>query len=382
MNDIERGVVIVGSGAAGHSCARTLRSLGFTGLVRVVNGEGGAPINRTLVDKGVLPGLLTGGQIALPALADVEVVDARAVRLRAHDGAVVLDDGSELRGDALVLASGSIPRELDATVEVDPAIRPHLLHGVRDAQRLRDALPDPQRAKLIIIGAGFIGAELASHYAGVGARVTLIGRSALPLRGAVGGDIAARLAELHRSRVDARLGLDVRAVRRGGSGVVVELADGSEVTGDAVAIAAGSRPDLDWAGFGDAAAVDDRLRAARWPGVYASGGAAAPMLAGTHVRIDHWDAAVAQGAHVAKTVLHDLGLGEDPGAYVARTGFTLMVHGAVVAARGTRRADAVETTTALDGGGMLTEFAAPDGTLTGVAGWNAGPQLQQVAARL
>lgn len=386
MAAMELDVVIVGSGASGHSCARALRSGGFGGRIRVVNGEGGRPVNRTLVDTGVLPGLLTADQIALPPLADVEMLDGEAVRLDALARAIVLDDGRELRGDVLVLACGTVPRSLDAGIEIDPDVRLHSLHSARDAERLRAAIPELDGASIVVLGAGFIGAEVASHYAGAGARVALVGRSRLPLRAAVGADIAARLAALHGERVDARLGIGVRAVRgtggAGGDAVVVELDDGSVLEGDALVVAVGSRPAVEWAGFDGAIAVDDRFRVPGRPGLYAVGGAAAPALWHGRVHIDHWDAAAAQGAQVARALLHDLGLGDDPGPWIAKTGFTLMAHGAVVSARGVRGAHATESSRDLDGGGLLTEFTTASGVLTGLAGWNAGPDLLRAASRL
>ncbi len=389
MAKLEQEVVIVGSGAAGHSCARTLRSEGFEGRILLVNGEGGPAVNRTLVDTGVLPGLLTGEQIALPPLPGVEIVDARAVRLGAAAPSVTLDDGRELSGDALVLACGSVPRALGDEIEVDPAVPLHTVHSVRDAERLRSALPEPEGARLVVLGSGFIGAEVASHYAGLGARVVLVGRSGLPLRAALGSEVSARLAALHEERVDARFGAEVRSIRAAGSGdgrAVVELAgtghEGSTIEADAVVVAVGSRPATEWTGFEGPIPVDDRLRVPGRPGLYAAGSAAAPELAWGSLRLDHWDAAVAQGAHAAKALLHDLGSGADPGAYAPITGFTLMAYGAVVAARGVRVEDAQEESAELEGGGLLTELSTPADDLTGLVGWNAGPHLARAATRL
>lgn len=385
MASFEQAVLIVGAGAAGHGCARTLRAEGFTGPIRLINGEGAAPINRTLVDKGVLPGLLTAEQIALPPLPDVEVIDARAARLDRAERAIVLDDDRVLRGVAVVLAPGSAPRALDAAIAVDPAVRLHAMHRAPDADALRRAVPEPSGARLVVLGAGFIGAEVASHFASAGARVTLIGRSPLPLRAALGAEIAGRLAALQSERVDARLGAEVRAIRAApgagaGDAAVVELSDGTEIAADAVLVAVGSRADAAWAGFDGAIPVDDRLRAEAGAGIYAAGSVAHPPTGAA--RAHHWDAAVAQGAHAARTVLHDLGLGDDPGPWASTTGFTLMVHGAVIVGRGVRGADARETVAELDGGGLLTEFADEGGALTGVAGWNAGPHVARAAARL
>ncbi|RWR25017.1 hypothetical protein D8Y24_03785 [Agrococcus lahaulensis] len=388
MSSFEQAVLIVGAGAAGHGCARALRTEGFSGPIRLINGEGAAPINRTLVDKGVLPGLLTAEQIALPPLPDVEVIDARAARLDGTERAIVLDDGRVLRGIAVVLAPGSAPRALDAAIAVDGAVRLHAMHAARDAQALREALPEPAGARLVILGAGFIGAEVASHFAEAGARVTLVGRSPLPLRAALGTEIATRLAALRAERVDARLGAEVVAIRAASAAAtpaapsdaaIVELADGSELTADAVLVVVGSRPDAAWAGFDGAIAVDDRMRVEGADGVYAAGSAAA-VTGG--LRADHWDAAGAQGAHAARAVLHDLGLAEDPGPWRVTTGFTLMAHGAVVAGRGSAALGAAERPVELEGGGLITELTDAHGVLTGVVGWNAGPHVARAASRL
>lgn len=387
MTTMDRAVLIVGSGAAGHSCARTLRAEGFRGDIRLVDGEGGAAINRTLVTKALLPGLLTEAQIAMPPLVDVEAIAGRAQHLDAARRSVTLDDGRVLHGDAIVLASGSAPAPLDAGVVLHGTVRAHAVHGARDVARLQEAVPDAGRARVVVLGAGFIGAEVASHYASAGARVTLIGRSPLPLRAAMGDDIAARLAALHAERLDARWGVGIRAVRSLGTpsrpdAVDVELDDGSVLSADALVVAVGSAPASGWAGFEGGIEVDSRLRLPTLPGVYAAGSVAAPLVDGAALRVDHWDAAVSQGAHVAKTVLHDLGLGDDPGHWGATTGYSLAVHGAMVAARGVRGPGSRDETAATGAGGSLTQFTSPSGRLTGVVGWNAGADVAREAARL
>ena len=387
MTTTDRAVLIVGSGAAGHSCARTLRAQGFPGDIRLVDAEGRATINRTLVTKALLPGLLTEAQITMPPLVDVEAITGRARRLDAVGRSVTLDDGRELHGDAIVLACGSEPAPLDSGVAVDPAVRAHFVHSALDAARLREAVPIVDRARIVVLGAGFIGGEVASHYASAGARVTLIGRSSLPLRAAMGDDIAARLAALHAERVDARWGIGVRAVRSLGTSprsdaVELELDDGAVLRADALVVAVGSTPAAEWAGFDGAIEVDGRFRIPTSPGLYAAGSVAAPALHGRALRVDHWDAAASQGAHAAKTVLHDFGLGEDPGQWEATTGYSLAVHGATVAACGVRSPDSRDETAEIEGGGSLTRFTSRSHRLTGVAGWNAGAHVAREGASL
>lgn len=387
MTTRDRTVLIIGSGAAGHSCARTLRAEGFRGDIRLVEAEGRAAINRTLVTKALLPGLLTEAQIAMPPLVDVEVIAARARRFDADSRSVTLDDERVIRGDAIVLACGSAPAPLGTVVAVDAAVRVHAIHGARDAARLREAVPDPDGARVAVLGAGFIGAEVASHYASAGAHVTLIGRSPLPLRAAVGDDIAARLAALHAERVDARWGVGVRVVQSLGTpsrpdAVEIELDDGSVLCADALVVAVGSSPVSGWAGFDGAIEVDSRFRLHAPRGVYAAGSVAASDLHGVALRVDHWDAAASQGAHVAKSVLHDFGLGDDPGSWSATTGYSLAVYGATVTARGVRGPGSRDEAVGIEGGGMLTHFMTPSGRLAGVAGWNAGAHVARQATRL
>lgn len=406
MTENGDGVVIVGAGAAGSACAKALLAGGFEGGILLVDGEpGGFGINRTLVDTGLLPGLLGHEQIALPRPGGIEVVSGRAVGWGEGMRSVVLEDGRKAGAGAVVLACGSVPRGLGEGVRVDAEAPVHVLHEAADAERLRAALPDPAGAGVIVIGAGFIGAEVASHYAAAGARVTLVGRSRLPLVASFGDGIANALADLHRERVDARFGVEVRAVRAtgesGGSGVAVELSDGSVLHGDVAIVAVGTRPEATWAGFGGAIPTDGRLRVrgrgciggadSGVPGVdapgpdaphlYAAGGVAEIATEAGPIRIDHWEDSAAQGAHAAMTLLHDLGLGEDPGPYTPVAGFTLMVHGAVAAARGVRLAGGGEECREVDGG-LLAEFSREDGSLAGVAGWNAGAHVSSAAARL
>lgn len=374
-------VLIVGGGAAGNSCATTLRRSGFEGGIRIVDAEVGAPVNRTLVNKGVLTGLLTPEQIALPLAADVERRRGRAVQIDRTSASVRLEDGSEERGDVLVIASGSRSRTLCAA----EARGIHRLHTAADALALAAALPAPAGARVAVIGAGFIGTELAAHYAGLGADVTLIGRSEAPLNAALGARLGARLGQLHRHNVNARFGVEAYTATAVGpaSEVVLELADGSRIEADACVVAQGTEPATDWAGAPSGIDVDDRLRVRGRSAVYAAGSGALLDIDGLRIRIDHWDDAAAQGAHLARAVLHDWRGGTDPGPYVPRTGFTLNAYGSVFAARGIRLPGGTEREDEGDGSGAtLTEFRDAGGALSGVAGLDAGAAVMRAAAAL
>lgn len=390
MSTPQPSILIIGGGAAGHACARTLRAEGHSGTITIIDGEKGPAINRTLVDTAVLSGLLTSEQIALPGLDNVEVLKGRAILLDGRGRAVTLEDGSERRADAIVLACGSLPFLPDALIPASEGVAVHQLHTASDAMRLREAFPEPAGARVAILGAGFIGSEVASHYAGAGAEVTLLGRSAVPLRAAVGAHIARELAAVHHKRVTARFGVPVMRVAPGASGepMFVTMTDGLTIEADVVVAALGTRPATSWLGDSDGISVDDHLRALAFPsGIYAAGSAALISLgSGRQLRVDHWDSAVEQGAHVARVLLHDLFGAADPGAYVPRSGFILRVHGEVIAARGVLEPGGDEHARRLQRGsrgtGVLTEFRDRHGVITGVAGFNAGAALMDAAAEI
>lgn len=397
--------LIVGAGSAGHACAAELRRLAPDARITVIDDEPGGPINRMLVTKGVLTGLLGPELIAQPPIAGVERVAGRAVALLRSDekrggrmagSGVRLADGTELFADAVVVATGSRSRPLGAEVEVDPAVRLYALQTAADAVALRDAVTavagdlTAARAavgaapRLIVIGAGFIGTEVADHFIGAGIAVTVIGRGDLPLQGAFGEKIAARLGSLHRER-GAILDKTVRAVRAQGSGVLVELNDGSNVVGDAVAVAVGVTPESGWAGLDGGLPVDGRSRVVgSGQGLYAAGGVAVHSLGGGKVVIDHWDAAAEQGTHAARAILFDLEIAADPGDYLPKSGFTLRAFGNNFAGYGFKPAQGNERAAVRgeSGDATLTEFVDDHGVLTGVAGLDAATELRARLERL
>ena len=384
-------IVVVGAGAAGHSAATTLRREGYTGPLTVVHGEADLPYNRTLVNKAVLSGLLTPEQIALPPLGalDVELVTARATELDADTRALVLDDGHQLRYTALIAATGSAPRpaRLAGDLGGNGSERVLQLHTAADAVRIRDLLgKNPARLRVTLLGAGFIGAETASYLADQGADVTMVSRPALPLAAALGDAIAHRVTELHRSHVKTHFGRTVTRVRDGRDAVKVSLDDGTVVESDVAVVAYGTIPAARWLyGEFDGITVDDRLRAPYLRGVYAAGSVAVHTFSTGHRgRIDHWDAATAQGALAGRTLLHDMLGAPDPGPYAPTTGFTLSVYRQPLAAFGAPHpsADQRQHPTSSEAG-VLTTFHAPvTGALTAAAGLAAGPELMALRSQL
>ncbi|WP_405218303.1 NAD(P)/FAD-dependent oxidoreductase [Agrococcus sp. Ld7] len=383
MSMLESDVLIVGAGAAGHAAAAALRAAGFTGSVRIVHDEPHPPYSRTLVDKAILPGLLTVEQAALKDLTPlgVELVHGRALTIDADRHVVRLQDGRALPYSTLLLAMGSTPRALPGGA--GPGV--FSLHRAEDALRIRDHLgDDPTGRTVTVLGAGLVGSEVASYFAAAGAELQLVARSDVPLARVLGRPIATRLRDLHAAHVDAHFGRAVTALLPSASHTGVRLDDGSELRSDLVIVAQGTVPDTSWAsGDAEGVRVDDRLRAGTIPGAYAAGAAAAHTTPeGSWHRIDHWDDAMAQGAHAARTILHDLGEGEDPGPYRAASGFSLNVYGTSIMGVGTVSPNAVVGTARSREGSIVTTFRDGDGCVTGAVGLSAAREILAIKAEL
>ena len=376
---------MAGAGAAGHSAAMTLRQEGYAGPLTVLHPEPHAPYNRTLVNKAVLQGLLTADQIALPSLAslDVHVIRAGAVAIDPSASVLLLDNGERLPYSTLIAATGSTPR----SHHLGDTARLLHIHTVDDAARIRDRFgDDPSARSVTLLGAGFIGAETASYLADAGATVHLVSRPAVPLAGVLGERIARRVTELHAAHVTTHFGRLVREVSSDSDSVTVTLDDGQVLVSDLVIAAHGTVSASAWATDTEQGiAVDDRLRAVGLRRVYAAGSVAVHTdRMGQSYRVDHWDAANGQGAHAARTLLHDHASGEDPGPYAPSTGFTLHLYRHAIAAYGVALPGAVErqhrTGTA---DAILTTFHEPSQQgLTAAAGFGASRELLALRAQL
>lgn len=378
-------VLIVGAGAAGHSAATTLRQAGLTGTVRVVHEEPVPPYNRTLVDKGILPGLLTAEQAALPALGplEVEMVNGRAVAFDAAEQALRLADGRDLRFHRLLVAVGSTPRSL-AKGDLDGLFS---LHRAQDALQIRAHVEgDFADRSVTVLGAGLVGTEAASFFVSAGATVHVVARSELPLKSSLGTPIATQLRDLHRQRTNFRGGRAVASLRRkAAGGIEICLDDGQRWESDLVISAQGTTPATSWIpSRGSGIPVDASLRAEGLPNVYAAGGAVlhSDGADGRTIRIDHWDDAAAQGAHAAWALLHDLGAGDDPGAYRAVTGYAVSMYGSSLTGAGVAGADASAHTKSGADGALVTTFTGRDGTVTGAVGWQASHEIHAIREEL
>jgi 3-phenylpropionate/trans-cinnamate dioxygenase ferredoxin reductase subunit len=304
-------ILIIGGGLAAQRAVETLRARGHGGAIRVVCGEPVAPYDRPPLSKE----LLAGGE-GDPAFRPASWYDEQGVELLLGRSAARLDvagrrvslaDGAELAYDELIVATGSRARRLPTLVG-----RPnvHVLRTFADAVRLRAALVPG--ARLAIVGAGFVGQEVAATARRLGADVTLIEATATPLAHVLPGSLGAWFAELHRDEgVRVELGVAVAEALPAVAGAAVRelvLADGRSIAADAVLVAVGVAPETRWlAGSpleGDGVPVDAGGRTVV-PHVYAAGDVARPLdgATGARLRCEHWEPAARLGAAAARSIL-------------------------------------------------------------------------------
>jgi 3-phenylpropionate/trans-cinnamate dioxygenase ferredoxin reductase component len=310
-------IVIVGAGLAGATAAVSLREQGFSGEVVLFGHEPHHPYELPDLSKALLLGEADEptwvADQGYYAEHDIDLRRATTVReVRPSDRIVVDDGGTELRYDRLLLATGSQPRTLP-TPGTDLA-GVHLLRTLDQATALRAELRPGRR--IVIVGAGWIGCEVAAAARSHDVAATVVDPITLPLRGVLGDTIAQVFHDLHAEHgVSWRLGAGVAGLR-GADGQVsaVQLTDGSELPADLVLLAVGAAPRLELAEQagveltdevpGGGIAVDAALRTSA-PDVAAAGDVAAhdhPRY-GHRVRVEHWANAKDQGGHAAGTLL-------------------------------------------------------------------------------
>lgn len=301
-------VLVVGAGLGGLRTAEQLRAAGHQGRISLVGAEPHAPYDRPPLSKQVLTGDWEPEKVVL---RDVDALGELGVRAHLGTSAVALhhgergsielelSDGSSLHGDAVVVATGVVARTLPG----QPGSA-FTLRTLDDSLALRAALG--AASSLLVVGGGFIGAEVASAAVGRGIAVTVLEAAAVPAEralGAVLGGVAARL--MTEAGVDLRTGTSLTGFVDGG----VVLADGTEITADVVVVGVGGAPELGWLATDRTLDVADGLacgptgRVHGLPGVWAVG----DVAAWDGHRTEHWTSAGDQAAAVA----HDI-LGVDP----------------------------------------------------------------------
>lgn len=301
-------VVIVGASLAGWSLARTLRSSGWEGSLVVVGDEPHRPYDRPPLSKAYLNGGLDEAGISL--IADGEGDDVEFVLGSAAVGlterTVTLANGAALTGDAVVIATGTAPRTLPSAAGLGGV---HTLRTKDDADALRAAIQPG--ARLVVIGAGFIGAEVASTASRMGADVTVVDAVDEPMRQVFGSSMAKVVTGLHGNHgVPLLTGVTVAGFSATDGQVTgVELGDGRVLPADAVVVGIGVRPVTSWLdGSGvklDNGVVVDAAGRTTLPGVWACGDVASypSERGGGQIRVEHWTHAREHGAAVARGLL-------------------------------------------------------------------------------
>ncbi|MFD4252384.1 NAD(P)/FAD-dependent oxidoreductase [Amycolatopsis thermoflava] len=303
-----RVIAIAGASLAGLSTARALREAGFDGRVVVVGDEPHRPYDRPPLSKEFLAGTMSAAELALESDDEDLDVDwclgARAVALDPALRTIVLDSGERIVCDGVVLATGARARRLPGS----PLAGVHTLRTLDDAIALRAELVPG--ARLVVIGAGFIGAEVASTARGLGLAVTVVEQQAVPLAGPLGTELGGVCAALHGEHgVELITGVGVAGLTGAERVRSVHLTDGRELAADVVVVGVGAVPNTEWlAGSGldaERGVRTDARCATGIPSVVAVGDCAVSHnpFAGAEIRLEHWTNALEQPATAAATLL-------------------------------------------------------------------------------
>lgn len=304
-------VVIVGGGGVGDAAAFALRKRGFDGEVTIVSADHDRPYDRPYLSKEFLRGEVDEPKVFLHSDDEfgrerIELrLDSRVTVGSLRDRRLELAGGSHVNFDVLVFGLGGTPRVLPG---IPAASNVLTLRSLRDSRTLRDALRGASR--LLLIGAGFIGAEVAASARQLGKEVLMVEAAPVPLQRALGSEVGEIYAGIHRRHgVDVRTGTTVATWNVEGDSVVgVTLSDGRREATDLVLVAVGIEPNLELPRAlglgleGGGVRVDEALRAAE--NVYVGGDVAFhhhPVL-GRSIRVEHWEVAKGHGRGIAAAI--------------------------------------------------------------------------------
>ena len=304
---------MVGASLAGLRAAEALRSGGHDGPLTIVGAERHRPYDRPPLSKQVLTGKAEPERTELheaPDLAADWLLGTEAARLDVDDRVVYTDSGEELPYDLLVIATGARPRTLPG-FDRGPGV--HYLRTLDDCLRLRDELSTASR--VTVIGAGFIGLEVAASAFELGLQVTVLEALSVPLERAIGEAMGNAIADLHRRRgIEIRTGVLVDGLAGGQNLQGVRLAGEEIVETDVVVVGVGVVPETRWledskVDLNDGVVCDERLRVLSGgrplTGVVAAGDVArwSHRTWSRLARVEHWTNAVEQGEAAARTLL-------------------------------------------------------------------------------
>jgi NADPH-dependent 2,4-dienoyl-CoA reductase/sulfur reductase-like enzyme len=310
-------IVVVGASLAGLRACESLRAAGYRGTITLIGAEPHEPYDRPPLSKALLSGEYEPDRIRLRKPDDLAGLDLDmrlgvvATGLDVAGKAVTVDSGQTVSGDGVIIATGSAPRRLPEQPDLDGVT---VLRTLDDALDLRARLEDAPR--VAVIGAGFIGLEVAATAARSGCDVTVLEGAPAPLIRGLGAQMGEVVTRVHaRHGVDVRCGVQVTGIEgAAGRATGVRLGDGELVPAEVVVVGIGVTPATHWLeGSGlelrDGVECTEALRAA--PDIYAAGDCARWVNGlfgenGEEMRVEHWTNAAEQGAAAALNLLAEL----------------------------------------------------------------------------
>jgi len=311
------GFVIIGAGQASAVATRTLRRRGYDGRITIIGDEPERPYQRPPLSKEYLTRADESGLYLLPEDwtegQDIEIrTGSRATKISDSDGSVLLEDGTSIPAEKVLIATGGSARRLPET----DGDRILYLRTKADADALRPRLGPGVR--VVVIGAGFIGAEVASSASELGAEVTVLEAAAVPLQRVLGDRLGSACALMHtKAGVDLKVNVKVEAVEQRGDEVVVST-DSGLLEADIVVVGIGITPNDEIArdsgiDFGNGILVDEYCRTSM-ENVYAAGDVANHYhpLFDTRMRVEHFDNANKQASAAANNMLGRTTVFDDP----------------------------------------------------------------------
>lgn len=381
------GIVIVGGGLAAARVAEQLRTVEYAGPVTIVSDEEHLPYDRPPLSKDVLHAPIGEEKgVEDVSLRPAQFYADNDITLRLGKGAgslnpatrtVTLVDGTELDYDELVIATGLVPRRIPSFPDLDGV---RVLRTFDEAVALREHAGRARRA--VIIGAGFIGCEVAAALRRLGVDVVLVEPQPAPLAGVLGRSIGELVSRLHRADgVDVRTGVSVAEVRGSQHVETVVLTDGTELVADLVVVGVGSRPATDWL-VGSGVAVDngvlcDQNGRTSEPHVWALGDVASWRdAAGHQTRVEHWSN-VAEQARVLVPAM----LGQEPPSLVVVPYFWSDQYDVKIQCLGEPSADDTVHIVSDDGRKFLAYYER-DGVLVGVVGGGMPGKVMKLRSKI
>ncbi|MFC9223813.1 NAD(P)/FAD-dependent oxidoreductase [Streptomyces hygroscopicus] len=310
-------IAVVGTGLAGVRAAEALRAEGHDGGLVLIGEESLQPYDRPPLSKNILLGRSDGQDIALTdddsrsAIGAEWILGVPVTALDPTSRVLTLADGRRLHADGVVIATGARARRLPGMPDMKGV---HTLRTLDDARRLREDLSRPGR--VVVVGGGFIGAEVASAAHTLGHEVTIVEYERLPLLRQLGPDAAAVLCRLHTDHgVGLVTGVGVTSLLGGEEVRAVKLSDGRSLPADLVVVGVGAEPSTEWLAE-SGIACDNGVLTDEWcrttvPGVVAAGDVAAYRCRSGRLRIEHWTNARDMPVTAARTLLSTL-RGQDP----------------------------------------------------------------------